>query len=167
MSAIIMFAALFGICWLYVVLKTKAKQNIFFRGQYEREKALVGRNLVLTTTAPMRDVQLSLAQYIPDDPSARAAFLGGAMRVTMESPTRIIYKYMSKITTHRQGDEFTASIDFTPIDARSLRAEVSIDKWRENFGVTRRAGIDAMENFMNNVVTAFRAVDPATQVGSA
>jgi hypothetical protein len=54
---------------------------------------------------------------------------------------------------------------FEPVAGGRVRAVASIDRWREKDGVTRRAGVNAMENFMNTVVASFRAVDPAVQIG--
>jgi hypothetical protein len=84
----------------------------------------------------------------------------------MEGPNRIIFKHTSKIGTGGSGDEFTASVTFSQVFPTTVRAEVSIDRWREKDGVTRRAGIQAMENFMNTVTAAFRAVDPAVRIGA-
>jgi hypothetical protein len=86
------------------------------------------------------------------------------MKVRMESPNRIVYQHQGKITTGGEGDNFTASVTFESVTPSQLRAVVSIDRWREKDGVTRRAGIAAMQNFMNTVVTAFQSVDPAVQV---
>ncbi len=163
--AVLFFGALLAAGWLYYYIKEQAKRKLFFRAQYERQKALTHQYLILTTVAPMQDLLSSLAHHIPDDRSTRAAFMGGAMKVHLENPWRIIYQHRSKITTGGDGDAFTASVNFEPIDASRLRAVVSIDRWREKDGVTRRAGINAMENFMNTVVTAFRAVDPAVHIG--
>lgn len=164
MAVIFFFIVLFGSSWLYYTAKAKAKRSVFFKDQYERQKALTHRNMVLTTSASIHDVQASLAQHIPDDRSARAAFLGGAMRVRMDAPNHIVYEHISKITTGGGGDRFSGSVTFDQISPTRLQAVVSIDRWREKDGVTRRAGIDAMQNFMQTVVTAFRAVDPAVQV---
>lgn len=166
MVVVLFFIVLFGGSWLYYTAKAEAKRSVFFRDQYERQKALTHRNMVLTTTASIDAVQTSLAQHIPDDRSARAAFLGGAMRVRMENPNRIVYEHISKITTGGGGDRFSGSLTFDQISPTSLQAVVSIDRWREKDGVTRRAGIDAMQNFMQTVVAAFRAVDPAVRVSS-
>jgi hypothetical protein len=165
-ATILFFAVLFGGSWLYCTAKSSAKRNLLFKGQYERQKSVTHRNLHLTTSASMQAVQASLAQHIPDDRSARAAFLGGAMRVRMENPNRMVYEHISKFTTGGDGDRFTGSVTFTQIGPSQLQAEVSIDRWREKDGVTRRAGIDAMQNFMNTVVAAFRSVDPAVQVAN-
>lgn len=164
MEGILILAALFGIIWLYYTVKQKAKRNIFFRDQYEQQKALTLHNMVITTTAPINDVQWSLSRHIPHDQSARASFVGNAMHVRMDGPNRIVYKHIGKITTGGNGDEFTASITFEPLETDRLRAVVSIDRWREKDGVTRRAGIDAMAKFMNDTVAAFQACDPAAQV---
>lgn len=166
MGVVLVIAVLLGGSWLYYSVKQNAKRGLFFRQQYERQKAITHRNMVLTTAAPMQAVQTSLAQYLPDDRSARAAFLGGAMRVRMDNPNRIVYQHTSRITTGGGGDQFTASVTFEPLNPGRLRAVVSIDRWREKDGVTRRAGIAAMENFMNTVVAAFRAVDPTVQVAT-
>lgn len=164
LAPFLFLAALFGGSWLYYAAKTKAKRSIFFKGQYERQRALTHQNLILVTSAPMDVVQSSLARCIPDDRSARTAFLGGAMRVRMENPQRIVYQHISKITTGGSGDQFTASITFEQLSPQQLRAVTSIDRWREKDGVTRRAGVDAMQDFMNSVVVAFQAVDPMVQV---
>lgn len=166
LGLIAVIAAVFAICWVYAVVKEKAKRGVFFREQYEREKAVTRHDLVLTTTAPIQVVQSSLARYLPDDRSARAAFLGDVMQVHLDGPNRIVYDHTPKITTPGEGDRFTASVTFKPFGSGRLRAVVSIDCWREKDGVTRRAGIAAMEKFMTTVVTAFRAVDPAVQVDS-
>jgi hypothetical protein len=83
----------------------------------------------------------------------------------MENPHRVIFHHTSHITAGGSSDEFTASVTFHQLDARRLQAVVSIDRWREKDGVTRRTGINAMQNFMNTVVASFHAVDPAVQVG--
>jgi hypothetical protein len=165
MGVILVLVVLFGGSWLYYSVKKQAKRNLFFSGQFERQKALTHRNLILTTTASMDAIQSSLAYHLPDDRSARAAFLGGAMRVRVENPHRIVYHHTSHITAGGNSDEFTASVSFSQVDTSRLRAVVSIDRWREKDGVTRRTGISAMENFINTVVAAFRAVDPAVQIG--
>lgn len=164
--AVLFFGGLFGLSWMYYTLKEKAKRNIFFRDQYARQRQLIDRDLILTTTASIDSVVASLAQFIPNDTSAKAAFLGGSMRVHMESPTRIIFKHTSKIGTGGSGDEFTASVTFNQVFPTTVRAQVSIDRWREKDGVTRRAGIQAMENFISTVTAAFRAVDPAVRIGA-
>lgn len=165
MGVILVIAVLLGGSWLYYSVKAKAKRNLFFSGQYERQKALTHRNLILTTTAPMDAIQSSLAYHLPDDRSARAAFLGGAMRVRMENPHRVVFHHTSHITAGGSSDEFTASVTFRQLDPSRLQGVVSIDRWREKDGVTRRTGINAMESFMNTVIAAFRAVDPAVHVG--
>jgi hypothetical protein len=165
-AGLLIFAVLIGLSFAYYWIKQNVKRNIFFKDQYERQKTLTHRNLVLDTAASMQTVQNSLAQHLPDDSTARAAFSGGAMRVRMEHPERIVYHHTSKFFTGGSGDEFTASVTFKPLETGHLRAVVSIDRWREKDGVTRRAGISAMENFMGTVVNAFRAVDPAVQVHS-
>lgn len=132
--AILFFAVLFGGSWLYYTTKSSAKRSIFFKDQYERQKSLTHRNLLLTTSASMQAVQTSLAQHIPDDRSARAAFLGGKMRVRMEDPNRIVYEHISKITTGGGGDRFTGSVTFNQIGPAQLRAVVSIDRWRKRTG---------------------------------
>jgi hypothetical protein len=167
MGVVLFFVVLIGGSYLYYFVKQQAKRNLFFKGQYERQKSLTHRNMVLISAAPMDALQSSLAHYIPDDSSARAAFLGGAMKVRMESPTRIVFNHLSKITTGGDGDAFAASVTFQQADAHRVRAVVSIDNWREKDGVTRRAGLTAMEDFMNTVVAAFRAVDPALRVDAA
>jgi hypothetical protein len=167
MAVVLFFIVVFGASYLYYFLKQKAKRNLLFKGQYEQQKSLTHRNMVLVSGAPIAALQSSLASFIPDDSSARAVFMGGAMRVRMESPTRIVFKHLSKITTGGDGDAFTASVTFDQTDANRVRAVVSIDTWREKDGVTRRAGIAAMESFMNNVVAAFRAVDPSVLVDAA
>ncbi len=159
------FAVIIGISWGYYTLKSVAKRKLFFKGQYERQRAMIDNDLVLTTVAPMPAVMDSLSRYIPDDRSAKAACLGGAMRVTMEGPNRLVYTHLPKFTTGGGGDRFAASVTFEQSGPQQLQAVVSIDEWRENDGVTRRAGIDAMERFRNEVVAAFRAVDPNTTVG--
>jgi hypothetical protein len=166
MGVILVIAVLFGASWLYYSVKKQAKRKLFFSGQYERQKSLTHRNLILTTTASIDAVQWSLAHHLPDDRSARAAFLGGAMRVRMENPNRIVYHHTSHVVAGGKSDEFTGSVTLRQIDASRLRAVVSIDRWREKDGVTRRTGISAMENFMNTVVGAFRAVDPTVHVGT-
>jgi hypothetical protein len=166
-GVVLFFVVIFGIAWVYAIVKRNAKRSVFFKGQYERQKALTHRNMVLVSAAPLSALQSSLAQHIPNDDSAKASFLGGAMRVRMEGPTRIVFNHLSHITTGGSGDSFTASVTFATVDARHVRAVVSIDRWREKDGVTRRAGLNAMEQFMNNVVNAFRAVDPAVQVDAA
>lgn len=164
MAAIVTLAVIFGVGWLYYSVKIVAKRNIVFKDQYEQQRALTHSKLVLTTVAPLCDVQSSLAHHIPDDRSARATFFGGAMRATVQHPNRIVYEHIAKISTGGDGDWFTASVTFESVPPTQLRAVVSIDRWREKDGVTRRAGIDAMQSFVSAVVTAFRAVDPDVQV---
>lgn len=159
------FVVIFALAWVYSTLKSAAKRKIFCKGQYERQRHMIDNDLVLTTVAPMPAVMDSLSRYIPDDRSAKSAFLGGAMRVTMEGSNRLVFNHMSKFTTGGGGDRFAASVTFEQLDPQRLRAVVSIDEWRENDGVTRRAGVDAMEKFRNEVVTAFRAVDPNVHIG--
>ncbi|MDH6244902.1 hypothetical protein [Mycobacterium sp. OTB74] len=164
--AVLFFGGLFGVSWVYSTIKKKAKRNIFFRDQYARQRQLIDRNVILMTTASIDSVVASLAHFIPNDTSVKAAFLGGGMRVHMESPNRIIFKHASKIGTGGSGDEFSASVTFNQVSRATVRAEVSIDRWREKDGVTRRAGIQSMENFINTVTAAFRAVDPAVRIGA-
>lgn len=161
MEAILFIAILFGLSWLYYTVKEKAKRNLLFKNQYETQKALTHGNMLITTTAAIDDVRASLDRYLAPDDSVRAVFIGGAIKLVSRDETTSVYKHISKITTGGGGDEFTASVTFLPPADSAQRAIVSIDCWREKDGVTRRAGIQAMQKFMSAVVSAFKEVDPS------
>lgn len=82
------------------------------------------------------------------------------MKVKSETDLKSVYRHTSKISTGGDGDEFTASVTFNPTEGHVMRATVSIDEWREKDGVTRRAGIKALDEFIDKTVAAFRAVGP-------
>jgi hypothetical protein len=167
MATLLCVAALFTVSWIYYSVKQNVKRNLLFRDQYTRQRVLTHRNLVVTTSASIADVKRSLAEHVVVDDSVRGAFTGGATTLQSQSPTKLVYHHSSRITTGGRGDEFTASITFAPIDPGLVRAVVSIDRWREKDGVTRRAGIKAMEDFVNAAAAAFQAADPRARLDYA
>ncbi|KAA0024915.1 hypothetical protein [Antrihabitans cavernicola] len=164
MEAILFVAIFIGGSYLYYAAKQRAKRKVFFKHQYDSQRSLTHRNLVITTTADIKDVRRSLDRHVVSDDSARAVFFGGAIKVQNRSDLRTVYQHSSKITSGGDGDHFSASITFRPPKDDHLSAVISIDQWREKDGVTRRAGIKAMQQFMDSVVAAFRAADPNIQI---
>lgn len=153
---------LFAFFWLYYTVKQKAKRGLFFKKQYEEQLSLTQQDVVFTTSASVERVRQALAIHIPLDDSVKGAFLGGRYKVKEEA-NRLVYERSSSLKTAGEGDAFTGSVTFVPQET-GLRAVARIERWREKDGVTRRAGIDAMRQFIEAVKAAFREADPNVQI---
>ncbi|KAA0018533.1 hypothetical protein [Antrihabitans cavernicola] len=162
-ATLLFFAVIFGVSWVYATVKTKAKREVFFKEQYDTQRSLTHSDLHITTNATVEAIRHSLDKHIPADESAKAVFFGGSMKKTHQTDFRTVWQHRSKITTGGDGDEFTASVTFRPENNRT-HAVVSIDRWREKDGITRRAGIRVMQQFMDAAVAAFKETDPNAHV---
>ena len=136
----------------------KLKREIFSRSRYEKQQSFTHQARVFVTTASVEQIKIALGRYIMTDDSVTGAFAGGKYSIVNETATKITYRHSGSLMVGGQGDEFTASVTFYA-DENELKAKVSIDSWREKSGVTRNAGIRAMEDFINTVIAAFEEVD--------
>ena len=156
---ILAVVALFAVSYLYLKVKEKAKKKIFFKEQYEMQKNLTGNLYVFDTAAPIETIKEALSKRIQTDDSFSANFFGGNYRITAQAADSITYLHGAKITTGGGGDEFSAKVFFMQIE-NGLKVIAEIIQWRVKDGVTRKAGIQAMQNFFNSVSLAVKDADP-------
>ena len=152
------FGAVFVLSFLYLKIKEKAKKEVFFKEQYEMQKKLTENAYVFHYIGTVEQIKSALRVRIPTDNSFGANFVGGNFRIKSETENEIVYFHGAKITTGGGGDEFTASVKF--IHNENINKVVaSITQWRVKDGVTRKAGIQAMQGFFNSVSLAVKDVD--------
>ena len=154
---------LFAVSYLYLKIKEKAKKNIFFKEQYEMQKNLTENAYVFTYQGTTEQLKSAIKSRIPVDNSFSANFVGGNYTITSETSDEITFLHGAKITTGGGGDEFTATIKFSQTENAS-RAVAQIIRWKVHDGVTRKAGIQAMQAFFNSVSLAVKDVDANSSV---
>lgn len=156
---IIIFTALYMI---YYEVKKTLKRKVFQKGQYEEEKRLVRTRVVMVTKVPKVNVIDALDRFIPLDYSAKGTFFGGVYRCE-DTEDKRIYIHISKITSGGDGDEFEAEVYFSQQD-NQLKVVGKITRWRECDGVTRKAGVEAMNKFLKNMEQAFHYADSNAEI---
>jgi hypothetical protein len=119
--------------------------------------------MVITTKASKKEIFDSLDKEIKVDDSAKGAFLGGVLKCTKRTDDYIEYLHISKFTTGGDGDEFSASISLKE-EQEIIKAVISINRWKEKDGVTRKAGIEAMQDFFSSVQKAFKNIDKDAKI---
>jgi len=158
-----------GVLFLIVIIVffawiwPKIKRNTVAKGRYETELSLTGQAISFTTTASLDQVKRSLDNYLPTDDSVTGSFVGGKYKKIVVNANHLQYHHSSHITVGGSGDEFTASITFQQRE-NGLMALLQIDRWREKNGVTRQAGIKAMQEFVDTVKSAFLAADRSCSI---
>ena len=157
-----LFAALVVVCMIYGHFKQKAKRKIF-KGKYEEQKSLTHNATIVQTASTIAQVKQSLKETIPTDDSAKAAFLGGRLKIQSETDNYIEYYHTSHFKVSGEGDEFTGSVAFEPTET-GLTVTIRIEKWREKDGITQKAGIEAMRKFVELAKTAVLNTDPNAKV---
>ena len=160
-AALIGIGGFIGLCiffWIYYWVKEKLKRNVFFKGQYEEQQKLTHQNMIIITTASKEKIFESLDNEIKIDDSVKGAFKGGIYKCTKRTDSYIEYLHTSSIYTGGEGDEFSSSISLKEEEGNT-KVIVSINRWREKDGVTRKAGIEAMKEFYSSVEKAFRNID--------
>ena len=159
----LLFGILFVLSFIYLKIKEKAKKEVFFKEQYEMQKKLTENAYVFSYNGTTEQIKSALKIRIPTDNSFEANFVGGNFRIQSETENEIIYFHGAKITTGGGGDEFTASVKFIKNDNLN-KVVASITQWRVKDGVTRKAGIQAMQGFFNSVSLAVKDVDPNSKL---
>ena len=165
-AALIGIGGFIGLCiffWIYYWAKEKLKRNVFFKGQYEEQKQLTHQNMIITTNASKDRIFESLNNEIKIDDSVKGAFKGGIYKCTKKTDNYIEYLHTSSIYTGGEGDEFSSSV-LLKEENEKIKAIVSINRWREKDGVTRKAGIEAMKEFYSSVERAFKNIDSNAKV---
>jgi len=147
---ILIVIGLFVVVYLYTKIKEKAKQNIFFKEQYETQKALTERSYVYHSAADAETIKTAIKKHIPTDDSFAANLKGGNYTIEAETPDSITYLHGAKITTGGGGDQFTANVTIRQNNGVS-EITAQILRWRVHDGVTRKAGIQAMQDFYDRV----------------
>ena len=160
---ILAVVVLFAVSYLYLKIKEKAKKNIFFKEQYEMQKNLTENAYVFTYQGTTEQLKSAIKKRIPIDNSFSANFVGGNYTISSETSDEITFLHGAKITTGGGGDEFTATIKFSQVENAS-RAVAQIIRWKVHDGVTRKAGIQAMQGFFNSVSLAVKDVDANSSV---
>lgn len=158
MDVILFFAVFIGGAFLYYAVKKKLKQNVFQKSQYEEQLRLTNKPETHVVQADIATVMTSIKNRIPVDTSTKAVFKGGNYSIVSERNDCITYHHASKITTGGEGDEFTAQVSLTPLDDNRTQITSAIIRWREHDGVTRKAGIAAMQEFQAMVREAVRGI---------
>lgn len=156
---ILFFIGIFVFFFIYYEVKKRLKQNVFQKEQYEEQKRLTEKPVIYVVNADIATVMNAVKKAIPVDTSVKAVFKGGNYSVESESDNVIVYHHASKITTGGEGDEFTAQIVLEPYGDNQTQVSVSIIRWRENDGVTRKAGIAAMQEFHTMVKNAVAEIN--------
>ena len=160
---ILFVVGVFAVSFVYVWLKEKAKKNIFCKEQYEMQKNLTENAYVFTYQGTTEQLKSAIKNRIPVDNSFSANFVGGNYTINSETADEITFLHGAKITTGGGGDEFTATIKFSQTEKAS-RAVAQIIRWKVHDGVTRKAGIQAMQGFFNSVSLAVKDVDANSSV---
>lgn len=158
-TSILLVIALFGVTFLYITIKKKAKQEIFFKDQYKEQKNLTENAYLYKASATEDAVRAALKKHIPTDDSFSANFVGGNCRIAAQNDNSITYLHTAKITTGGNGDEFTASVTFGKTES-GVDVLAQIVSFRVKDGVTRKAGIQAMQDFFDSVRRAVTEADP-------
>lgn len=160
---ILFVVGIFAVSFLYVWIKEKAKKNIFFKEQYQMQRNLTENAYVFTYHGTIEQLKAAIKNRIPVDNSFSANFVGGNYTIKSETADEITFLHGAKITTGGGGDEFTATIKFSQTENAS-RAVAQIIRWKVHDGVTRKAGIQAMQAFFNSVSLAVKDVDANSSV---
>lgn len=160
---ILFFVGIIAITFLYYWIKEKAKKNIFFKDQYEMQKNLTENSYVFTYQGTVEQLKEAIKNRIPVDNSFSANFVGGNYIIKSETADEITFLHGAKITTGGGGDEFTATIKFSQTEDAAC-AVARIIQWKVHDGVTRKAGIQAMQGFFNSVSLAVKDVDKNSSV---
>lgn len=156
-GTILFLAVIIGVVLLWGVIKEKLKRNVFQKDRYDEEQRLTKTRIRLQTNVARKEIESALDRYIPTDSSVKGAIVGDTYKCTSLSNGRE-YLHRSKITSNG-GDAFNGRVIFAEQDG-GLVATGQITEWYEHDGVTGKAGIEAMREFMDNIERAFRAADP-------
>ena len=163
MWTVFIVIGIFCILMVYYEIKKRLKRNYFNKEQYEHQKEMTHRYYVYTTTSEPKQIKKRLCRMLPVDDSFKSNFLGGNYTISENREDKISFLHHSKLTTSGDGDEFIGSVTFRPRgDMRE--AVLQIERWREHDGVTRRAGIRAMEEFLRIANDAILKEDPQAQM---
>ena len=144
--------------------RNKSRRKGSKQTEYAKEMSLTSNYTAITTSASVEQVKDSINSRLTLAKTQKDDVQGDDYRIVSDSGSQTTYKHNSTLNVMSDvADEFTARVGYKN-NPDGLRVMVQILQWQEKKGVATRTALDAMQDFIDTVISSVRAIDSSARV---